>query len=225
MHDHSVVGESVGDVSILPATQILQGLRQIPVIKAQPRGDARAKYRVDQAIVKVQAGLVDLSFALRKYARPGRGKPVGRNAETLHERDVLRVAMVVVAGHITGVSVYHFAGSVTEGVPNAGSAAVLRNGALDLIARGGRAPNEPFGKLLGHLVRCICLSVTVTPSWSAFHRAASQASHDMLLGQQEEDYRGQDGYGDKCQDQRPVGAVLPLEPHDAQRPSIGVLAV
>ena len=66
--------------------------------------------------------------------------------------------MVVVAGHIASVSVCHFARSVTEGIPNAGSAAILGSGALDLIAGGGRAPNETFGKLPGHVGRCVSIS-------------------------------------------------------------------
>ncbi len=69
--------------------------------------------------------------------------------------------MVVVARYITSVAVYHLAGGVTEGVPDAAPAAVFRDGALDLVAGGGRAPNKPFRKSLGHVVRSVCVSVTI----------------------------------------------------------------
>jgi hypothetical protein len=39
-HDARVIGELVGDIAIEPAAGILQRLRQIPMIKAEPRRDA-----------------------------------------------------------------------------------------------------------------------------------------------------------------------------------------
>ena len=50
--------------------------------------------------------------------------------------------MVVVVGHVTGVAAGHLAGRVAERVPDRRRTAVFRDGALDLVGRGGRAPDE-----------------------------------------------------------------------------------
>ena len=63
-----------------------------------------------------------------------------------HQVEVLGPAVVVVAGHVTVVVVVDRAGTVGERVPDAGAASVLGDGALDLVRRGGDAPDEPFGE-------------------------------------------------------------------------------
>jgi hypothetical protein len=54
--------------------------------------------------------------------------------------------VVLVAGHVTSVTVADRAGHPAEGVPDGRAAPVLADGPLDLIGGGGDAPQEPVGK-------------------------------------------------------------------------------
>jgi hypothetical protein len=62
-HHSRVVGEFVGDVALEPAAVILQRLRQVPVVEAQPRRDATGHQTVDEAVVEIEAALLDEAFA------------------------------------------------------------------------------------------------------------------------------------------------------------------
>ena len=141
-HQGGIVGEPERDIAILPAAKIVQRLRQIPMIQAQPGLYAVAEHLVDQAIVEVEAQAVGLAAPLRQHARPGHGKPVDLRAKALHQRHVFPVAMVVVARHIAGIAIGDAARLSAEQVPDAGAAPVLCGGPLDLIGRGGDAPLE-----------------------------------------------------------------------------------
>ena len=100
-----VVGEPKSDIAILPSAEIVQRLRQIPMIQAQPGLYAVAQHLVDQAIVEVEAQAVGLAAPLRQHARPGHGKPVDLRAQAPHQRHVFPIAMVVVARHIAGIAI------------------------------------------------------------------------------------------------------------------------
>src|SRR5215207_971646 len=60
---------------------------------------------------------------------------------------------------------------------------------------------------------------------SSLDGACRQAGDDMLLGEEENDDRGQDGERDEGEDQVPIGRVLSLIGHDAEWPWIKVIAV
>src|SRR5205085_11580598 len=63
-----------------------------------------------------------------------------------HEIQVVPVAVVVIAGHVAGVAVQGLAGRVAEAIPDGLAAPIGVDGALDLIRRGGRAPEEAPGE-------------------------------------------------------------------------------
>src|SRR5690606_19252524 len=67
--------------------------------------------------------------------------------QLLHGRDVLAEAVVVVVGDVAGVPVLHLAGGVAVGVPDGGGTAARVGGALDLVGRGRRAPDEALGQV------------------------------------------------------------------------------
>ena len=141
-HQGGIVGEPKSDIAVLPSAKIIQRLRQVPMIQAQPGLYAVAEQLVDQAIIEVEAQAVGLAAPLRQHARPGHGKPVDLRAKALHQRHVFPVAMVVVARHIAGIAIGNTARLSAEQVPDAGAAPVLCGGPLDLIGRGGDAPLE-----------------------------------------------------------------------------------
>ena len=56
-----VVGEPAGRLTVEPPSPVLQGLRQVPVVEAEPGFDAGREQPVDQPVVEGKPGLVDLA--------------------------------------------------------------------------------------------------------------------------------------------------------------------
>ena len=60
VRDHAgVVGEPLRAIAVSPAAVVLQRLRQVPVIEAKPRLDARGDDCIDQPVVERKPGFVD----------------------------------------------------------------------------------------------------------------------------------------------------------------------
>ncbi len=110
--------------------------------------DAVFQQGVDQALVEVQALLVDPAAAFGHHPAPGHAEAVGLHAQFLHQPDVLAPAVVMVAGHVAGVVVEHAAGGVGETLPDAGTGAVGQRRAFDLVGRGGATPDEVLGETI-----------------------------------------------------------------------------
>ncbi len=154
-----VVGDPVGDavaqgsadhVGVLhkrlgrgprrPAAGVLERLGQVPVVEGGKGGDAGLQQPVDQPPVEVQAGLVDSTAAVGQDARPGDGEAIGAQAERLHQGDVFRPAVVVVAGDVAVAAVDDVARRVAEAVPDRLAPPVFVPRPLDLIGASRRAP-------------------------------------------------------------------------------------
>ncbi len=97
---------------------------------------------VDQPAVEVQAARVHAATSLRLDPRPGHREAVAPQTEIAHQRDVLVHPVVVVGRDLGGVAGPDAPGLPAEGVPDGGSAAVLRGGALDLEGGGRGTPQE-----------------------------------------------------------------------------------
>jgi hypothetical protein len=149
--DPRVLAEPLRGVPRQPAPAVLQGLRKVPVVERGDRVDARRQQRVDQPVVEGDPGRVDRAGAAGLHPRPRDGQVVGVHAEPGHQRDVLRVPVVVVAGHVAGTAVGDATRLVREGVPDGRSLAVLVHRALDLVRGRGDAPAEVRGKWGGTL--------------------------------------------------------------------------
>src|SRR5215469_3289642 len=121
---------------------LLQRLRQVPMIEAQPRRDAVRDEPIDQTLVKVEAALLDRAAAGRQNARPRGRKPISGKIAACEQIDVVAPAVIVVAGDVAGIAVLHAPRRVREDVPDALAASVFVDRALDLIARSRRAPYE-----------------------------------------------------------------------------------
>src|SRR5690606_3487198 len=66
--------------------------------------------------------------------------------ERAHQLDVAFPATIMVAAHIRRMAFGHVPGRVDEPMPDAGAGAVGERGALDLVGRGGAAPEKALGK-------------------------------------------------------------------------------
>ena len=141
-HERGVLAEAQGGVPLEPPPGILERLREVPVEERRHRLDAGLEQAVDEPVVEREARLVDGAAARRLHAGPGHREAVAVGAQALHEGDVLRPAVVVVAGHGPVGAVEDATGLSREGVPDAGATAVLVDGALDLVGGGARAEDE-----------------------------------------------------------------------------------
>ncbi len=140
-----VLAEAPRGLPVQPAAAVFEGLRQIPVVQRDDRVDAAVQQRVDQPVVERHPARVGRAGAVGLDPRPRHRQVVGVHAQPGHQRHVLAVAVVVVAGHVTGRTVGHPAGLVGERVPHRDAGAVLGGGAFHLVRGGGHAPDKPLG--------------------------------------------------------------------------------
>src|SRR5262249_14728118 len=139
-HDARVIRERCGRIAIEPTALLLQRLRQVTMVEAEPRRDAVRDEPIDQALVKVEAALLDRAAAGRQNARPRGRKPISGKIAACEQIDVVAPAVIVVAGDIARIAILHAPRRVREDVPEAFAASVFVDSALDLIDRIRRAP-------------------------------------------------------------------------------------
>jgi hypothetical protein len=137
--DAGVVGE-VGDELLLvqhAEVALVQLIWEIPVEESDHGDDAGIEEVVNELDVVVQALLVDGVVAASEWdhARPGNGKAVGLCAGLLQELNVLRDAVVGVAGDISRAAASDLAWDLAEGVPDGRATAISVWGTLNLVAR------------------------------------------------------------------------------------------
>ena len=173
-HDQrGVVGVPQRGVADRPAAGVFEFLRQVPVVERRHRAHAALEQAVHQPRVEVQADPVQPPGAAGLYAGPGDGEPVRVQPEVPDDVEIRLVAVIVVVGDVTGVAVERLAWGVAEGVPDRPSAAALVDRALDLVAGGGRPPDEVGGKTAGGCCHCwwlfrvgpVVIGWTVRPAW------------------------------------------------------------
>ena len=141
VHVERVLGEAGCRVAVRPPALLLQRLRQIPVVEGEPGQDARIQQLVDETLVEVDTGRVHRA-AVGPHARPRRREAIGVQAHVRHERDVVAVEVVVIAGDVAVVAVDHGVGHPAERVPDRVATTVLAGRTFDLEGRGGGAEQE-----------------------------------------------------------------------------------
>src|SRR5439155_24118164 len=110
------------------------------------RPDASTEHFVDEPIVEVEPLRVRRARPVREHARPRDAEAVRADAELVEQRDVVDVAVVVIACDVARVSLEHGALLFAEDVPHRGASAVDVGGPLDLVGHRRRAPHEIFGE-------------------------------------------------------------------------------
>src|SRR5918999_3462867 len=140
--DAGVLCEAFARIPVGPAAQVLQRLRQVPVVEREHRLDGALPQAVDEPAVEVEASLVGGTAPFGLDAGPGHGEAVGLHPKLGHQVEVFFQAVVLVAGYITRVAVMYFTRGVAERVPDRRAATVFAYRALDLVGRSSRAPQE-----------------------------------------------------------------------------------
>ena len=147
--DRGVLGEPVSGITYRPAALVLELLGQVPVVQRGRGRDAVLGELVQQRSIVVQALGVGRAAAAGLHARPGDGEPVGLQTERGHQRDVLSVTVIGVAGDVAGVPAADVAGRMAEGVPHRRAPAVGARRPFDLVSGRRRSPGEACGKSQG----------------------------------------------------------------------------
>src|SRR6185312_5051403 len=132
-------GETVGRLRTLPAPARRDPARRGEVVERQHRRQPVLVTRIQHSPVVLERGSRELAL-LGFDARPLERAAVGAEPESGHERDVARVAVVVIAGIARHLGVGRGRQVLHE------PAVVVDVAALDLVGRGRRAPQEPAGK-------------------------------------------------------------------------------
>ena len=123
-----------------------------------------AEQLVHEAVVVVEARPVDPARRVRHDPRPGDAEPIGAQAQLAQERDVLWVAVVLVARDVTRRPVEDLARRVGEPVPDRLALPVLPPRAFHLIGGRRRSPDEAGREGCGS-------QHVATPPWSPISRA------------------------------------------------------
>ena len=75
------------------------------MVEGRQRLDTRFQESIDQPVVKVQSGLVDLPATFWQDARPGDGETVVFEAQRSHQLDVFLPAVIMVTRDISVIIV------------------------------------------------------------------------------------------------------------------------
>ena len=141
-----VVDETLRGVAVRPTPRQRGG--QIPVVQGQPGLDAGLQQLVDQPRVEVHARAEHLVAV--EHPGPGRREPVGVEPQPGHQRHVVGVPVVVVAGDVAVLAVHHCPRHPAEDVPDRVLLAAFVRGALDLKRGRGGAEQKSRRKAKAH---------------------------------------------------------------------------
>src|SRR5579884_3301240 len=146
--DSHILGKGLGCLATTPtADLVLQGLRQIPVIQGDERLNVCCQQSINQAVIKVESGRIDLSSASGQDTRPSNGEAIGLQVELTHELDVLLKAVIVIAGYQTTFIIEDITRRCTEAVPDRFAASLFVGRPFDLIGGCCSSPGEVVRKL------------------------------------------------------------------------------
>jgi hypothetical protein len=112
------------------------------MIERDERRDTRLEQRIDQSLVEGEPPFVRSASSLREDARPGDREAIGGCPEFTEEPDIIRPAVIVVAGDIAGVPLKGLSWRVAEGVPDRRPATILAYRTFYLVCSSRGTPEE-----------------------------------------------------------------------------------
>src|SRR2546430_3376971 len=101
---------------------------------------------IHETIIKIQATLIDSSRSLGKNTWPRNGETIGIQAESGHQRYILRHTVVMVGSDISVISLVNLTWSSCELIPDGRTAPIFIRCALYLIGCSCRPPEKIRGE-------------------------------------------------------------------------------
>jgi hypothetical protein len=101
--------------------------------QTNPRLDSVLGEFFDEALVEVQTRKVNVTLSFRKHTRPRYRKSIGLHPQLSHQSHVLNVAMIMIARHLSSVTIHNVSWSVGKTVPNRFALAILVPSTFDLV--------------------------------------------------------------------------------------------
>src|ERR1700691_5050062 len=112
------------------------------MIEREHWANAGGEQLVHQAAVEIETLGIWFADSVGLDARPGDGKAVAVQIQRTHQGYIFAIAVVMIASDVAIRSVFDFAWSMREAIPDRFSFAVLIPRAFDLKRRCGRTPVE-----------------------------------------------------------------------------------
>ncbi len=117
--DHArIIGKPITEIGIHITAPLVKGARQIPMQQRNIGHDAVFQEFVHDPIVKIQPLFVYGARAFGKNTIPGKTHAKSADAESLHHRDILPIAMIKIAGGFSRIAVTDGAGALAEHIPH-----------------------------------------------------------------------------------------------------------
>lgn len=112
-----IIAEPANNIPVRPPAFQLQRIGQVPVVQRYPGGYPQFQAQVNNSVVKVSPGLIQLAFAFGKKTTPGYGETIGRNAHAAHHHQIVHVTVVKVTGYITVFAIAYTAFGMGKYIP------------------------------------------------------------------------------------------------------------
>lgn len=114
--------------------------------QTNPRLDPVLRELFDETLVEVQTSKVNFTLSFRKHTRPRYRKSIGLHPQLSHQSHILNVAMIMIARHVSSVTIHNVSWSVGKTVPNRFALAILFPSTFDLVRRTCDAPDKAVRK-------------------------------------------------------------------------------
>ena len=181
-HLFGIVGKGPRRVTVAPSALVFEHLRQVPMIERRIGFHAARKASVDETLVEVETGLVDLAETGRNDPRPGDRKAIAVDTEGFQQIKIRIEPVIMVAGRRAGVTLGHLSRCGGKRVPNRGRAPVLADGTFDLVGSCRRSEHEIGGKPPGHILCTRHCSHSPSDGSLCYRRPIGLATATALTG-------------------------------------------
>ena len=141
-HNSHILGELICDLAVCPTAAVFQILWQIPVVERNESLNACGVKRVNQAFIICDALRVYLTINVWDNARPRDGEAVRTHTQLLHNLNIFRVAVVLIASHRTVRLIDNSSFAKAQRIPNGRRATALSSSTFYLERCGCGAPNK-----------------------------------------------------------------------------------
>ncbi len=149
LHDSPTVFDKPHDcITIRPTALFLKQLRQVPVVKAEPRFDSLGKQTIHQLAVELKTFRIEFAASTRLDPGPCRRESVDSCSEFADQAEVLFPAMVMIACDFSVAAIRNPTLKAGKAVPNTLSTSSLMDSAFNLITGSRYSPMKIIWKCL-----------------------------------------------------------------------------